>query len=257
MIFYFSGTGNSLYAAKRISEYLGESLINISSVEHEGVLPEISASETIGLVFPIYAWSAPKMVFDSIKRIDINGHYLFAVGTYGQNVGRFDKFFEQEGIHLNSAFTLNMPNNYLMIWDRAKQERCLAAADTRIETICDAVYKRKSLIDIQCVLNGMPVPEYRVAFASEMNAKWSSTLSDMSDFYVTDDCVGCGTCEKVCNGRSIKLTNGKPIWGEGCTKCLACLHLCPKQAIQFGEYTLGSGRYKNPNIKLSELMINK
>lgn len=256
MVFYFSGTGNSLYAAKKIAGYLGESLVNISIAMQDGILPEISAGETIGFVFPIYAWSAPKMVFDFIKRIDANGHYLFAVGTYGQNVGRFDLIFEREDIHLNSAFALNMPNNYILVWDKMKQDKCLAAADRRIEKICGTICRRENLIDIQCVLNGNPVSEAEVAFAPEMNAQWSRTLDDVSDFYVTAACTGCGTCERVCNGRAITLVDGKPVWSEGCTKCLACLHLCPKQAIQFGRHTVGAGRYKNPKIKLSELMIH-
>ena len=256
MIFYFSGTGNSLYAAKRISDYIGEPLVNMAAAMHDNAEIKLSPGETAGFVFPLYAWSAPKIVFDFIKKIDIEGHYTFAVATYGQNIGRFDKFFEQAGIYLNSAFSLNMPNNYIMIWDKTRQEQCLAEADKRLEKICDAVYHRQEVTDIQCVLNGKRVREALTAFAPSMNAQWSSTLDDVSDFYVTDDCIGCGTCEKVCNGRTIKLMNGKPVWGDNCTKCFACLHLCPRQAIQFGQYTVGAGRYKNPNVKLSELMIN-
>lgn len=256
MIFYFSGTGNSLYAAKRISEYLGESLVNISSAMHDDMKLQLSPGETAGFVFPLYAWSAPKIVFDFIKKVDIKGHYTFAIATYGQNIGRFDKLFEQSGIHLNSAFSLNMPNNYIVIWDRDKQNQCLENAENRLDQICDAIEHRQEVIDIQCVLNGKRVPEAMTAFAPRMNAQWSNTLDDVSDFYVTDACIGCGTCQKVCNGRTIRLEGGKPVWGNNCTKCLACLHLCPKQAIQFGQYTVDTGRYKNPNIRLSELMIN-
>ena len=94
-----------------------------------------------------------------------------------------------------------------------------------------------------------------MAFAPEMSARWSATVPDVSDFWATDACVGCGTCEKVCNGGAIRLEGGRPTWGEGCTKCLACLHLCPKQAIQFGRYTIGAGRYKNPDVRLGELIV--
>lgn len=257
MIFYFSATGNSLYTAKKISEYIGEPLMNISTAKNDNMQVELAPNETVGFVFPLYAWSATKMVLDFAKSIDTNGHYTFAVATYGQNIGRFDRFFEQAGIRLNSAYSLNMPNNYIMIWDKMKQERCLAEADKRIVEICESIYQRQEVTDIQCVLNGNPVSEAQVGFAPEMNAMWSQTVSDVSDFYVTDDCIGCGTCEKVCNGRTIRLAGGKPVWGDDCTKCLACLHLCPKQAIQFGQYTVGSGRYKNPNIKVSELMVKK
>lgn len=256
MIFYFSGTGNSLYAAKKIGEYIGDTIMNITVALHEDLHFDFAPGETIGFVFPIYAWSAPKMVFDFIRRINVKGHYIFAVGTYGQNIGRFDSFFEKAGIHLNGAFSLNMPNNYLLIWNKEKQDRCLERADKRITEICEAIYQRLEQIDIRCELNGMPATEEQVSFAPNMNAQWSQTLCDTSEFYVTDACVGCGTCEKVCNGKTIRIENKRPTWHDNCTKCLACLHLCPMQAIQFGQYTVGAGRYKNPKISTHELMIN-
>ncbi|SUY47595.1 4Fe-4S ferredoxin [Clostridium putrefaciens] len=46
-------------------------------------------------------------------------------------------------------------------------------------------------------------------------------------------------------------------WGEDCTECLACLHLCPVQAIQYGKGTESKGRYKNPNVSIDEMKINK
>ena len=257
MIFYFSATGNSLYAAKCIGARIGEQLVNISAAMRDNIQIDLLPDETVGFVFPLFAWSAPKMVLDFAKKVPTAGHYTFAVATFGQNIGRFDRFFEQAGIRLSSAFSLNMPNNYIVVWDKTRQDQCLTAADKRLETICDTIYRRQEIIDIQCVLNGKRVPEALTAFAPEMNSRWSSTVEDTSDFYVTEDCIGCGTCEKVCNGRTIRLREGKPVWGDNCTKCLACLHLCPGQAIQFGQYTVGAGRYRNPNIKLSELMINK
>lgn len=256
MIFYFSGTGNSLYAAKKIGEAIGEPWRNIAVLMKDGTEIELSEQEAVGFVFPIYAWAPPKMVLDYAKKLDLAGHYVFAVGTYGQNVGRFDRFFAQAGISLNSAFALNMPNNYLMIWEKATQERCLAEAEKRLAQIGETITQRQDKIDIPCVLNGRPASESQVAFAPAMNIQWSATLRDVSDFYVTEDCIGCGTCERVCNGSAIRLINGRLVWGETCTKCLACLHLCPRQAIQFGPYTVGAGRYKNPNIPLGEMIIN-
>ncbi|GEM_PF-5859417 len=36
MIFYFSGTGNSLHAAKRVSEYSKEGLVSIAAAMNSG-----------------------------------------------------------------------------------------------------------------------------------------------------------------------------------------------------------------------------
>ena len=75
MIFYFSGTGNSLYAAKSIAEYNGEKLISIASImkSKDGCYEyNLTKDEVIGFVFPIYAWAPPKMVISFI--IHRSGH---------------------------------------------------------------------------------------------------------------------------------------------------------------------------------------
>ena len=264
MIFYFSATGNSLYAAKKIASAIGGSVINIAR-EISG--PKAYApedGEPVGFVFPLYAWLAPAMVFDFISAFTLNhagNHYAFAVATYGQNIGRFDRPLGQAlaagGLRLDAAFSLNMPNNYISVWPKEQQDRCLAAADQRLARITEAIASRRRTIDIQSVLNGRQVPDAAVAFAPAMHAQWSRTIRDVSDFYVTDACVGCGLCAKVCNGQTIRIIDGRPTWGNSCTKCLACLHLCPRQAIQFGPYTGNAGRYKNPNISVQELIVAK
>jgi len=36
---------------------------------------------------------------------------------------------------------------------------------------------------------------------------------------------------------------------------MACLHLCPTEAIQFSKGSEKKGRYKNPNISVDELKL--
>jgi ferredoxin len=48
-------------------------------------------------------------------------------------------------------------------------------------------------------------------------------------FRATDACIGCGTCEAVCPTNAVRLENGRPVWGAGCTHCMACICLCPKR----------------------------
>jgi len=39
----------------------------------------------------------------------------------------------------------------------------------------------------------------------------------------------------------------KPVWGMDCTSCLACYHVCPQHAVQYGKRTKDKGQYFNPN----------
>ena len=39
------------------------------------------------------------------------------------------------------------------------------------------------------------------------------------------------------------LQNGKPLWGQDCTHCMACICCCPAEAIEYGKMSLGKPRY--------------
>ena len=39
------------------------------------------------------------------------------------------------------------------------------------------------------------------------------------------------------------LQNGKPLWGQDCTHCMACICCCPAEAIEYGRMSLGKPRY--------------
>ena len=58
-----------------------------------------------------------------------------------------------------------------------------------------------------------------------------------------DKCVGCGKCAKMCPLNNIELKNSKPVWGKNCTHCMACICLCPTEAIEYGKKSVGKPRY--------------
>ena len=43
--------------------------------------------------------------------------------------------------------------------------------------------------------------------------------------------------------NNITLRVDKPVWGDRCTHCMACICCCPAEAIEYGRKSVGQPRY--------------
>lgn len=258
MIFYFSGTGNSLYAAKVIAKSQGEKLVSIADEMKKNPSERvyvIAEKELIGFVYPIYAWAPPKIVLDFIHTMQITGmkRYVFSLNTCGSEEGNATQMLQKallkKGMKLASAFSVSMPSNYVIGEDvepQAVQQEKLSQASQKIEQINVILTNRKT--DVFELQRG-DKPNFKTIF---INPLFNVFARRTKPFSVTDDCIHCGLCEKICPVHTITLKQ-KPVWGKACTQCLGCINRCPVQAIQYGNTTKNRGRYSHPDMKSSDL----
>jgi flavodoxin/NAD-dependent dihydropyrimidine dehydrogenase PreA subunit len=261
MIFYFTGTGNSLQAAKSIAEHNKEKLISIAAVmnsEDDSYEFKLEDNEMIGFIYPIYAWAPPKMVLQFIEKLKLNNYknnYVFSVATCGENIGNtmkvLENYLKKKNINLDSGFSIKMPNNYIIMGNvdsKEVEDRKLTSARDTLKHINNVIEeKQKGIFEV----DKGPLPG---VLTSVINPLFNKNAVDTKKFYVDENCTSCGICEKICNCKNIKV-EGKPKWGAQCTQCLGCLHLCPSNAIQYGKGTEKKGRYKNPNINITEYYL--
>ena len=73
MVLYFSGTGNSAYIAERIAQALEEEICSLNQKIKEHRLFAGPTQKRMIFVLPTYAWRIPKVVEESILKIQIYG----------------------------------------------------------------------------------------------------------------------------------------------------------------------------------------
>lgn len=252
MIFYFTGTGNSLHAAEKIGGAVEEMPVSIATALDKGYLEyELRDGEPLGFVYPIYAWGPPEIVLTFIHKMKLRGGkpYVFSLDTCGAEDGHtaeiLRKALRAKGLMLDAAFSVAMPGNYIIGEDVAPEEKnreILKKAEERLDAISEVIAARKS--GVFELLPGEK-PGLKSYFINPM-FNWFGR--DTKAFYATDACTKCGLCEKICPIHTITVRE-KPVWGKKCTQCLACINRCPAKAIQRGKVTESRGRYVYPGTK--------
>lgn len=254
MIFYFTGTGNSLYVAENLAKTQGETLISIAK-EFDKIKSvfeyELKENELLGFVFPIFAWGPPKIVLDFIDRLSVKGSkpYVFYVSTCGDEEGKtyeiIQKKLYKKGLTLCSAFTVVMPGNYMVGFNVDSNEVVTRKLESSKETLkrINIVLKERQK-GISQIIKGKNV----WLKSGIVYFLFNRFALNANKFHATDKCTGCKICEKVCPIHTITV-QGKPVWKKECTQCFGCINTCPVHAIEYGKATIGKGRYVHPDYK--------
>jgi len=244
-IFWFSGTGNSLYAAKQLSAALAD--LPLFRITDETPSDAVGGTGTkVGFVFPSYYGNIPRAVRSFVEKLEIRpGTYIFAVITMGGvgqgSVGMIKKVLKSKGLRLNYGRGIHMPANYIIMYDPAdpgKSSKVLDKADVQLSRIAAEIAAMAQSVK---------------AFPLTTGNLYRDVEKLDSGFVVSDECTGCGSCERTCPVGNIKMENDKPMWLNHCERCVACISWCPAKAINYGDTTQARRRYRNSRIKAEEL----
>ena len=245
-IFYFTGTGNSLAAAKRLK---GE-WISIPQVMKTGSF--VFEDEEIGVIFPLYCLNPPKMVRTFLSKAQFHTEYLFAVATYGNLAGasmqELQRSLRPYGYQFHYMNTLLMVDNFLPNFEineeisllkKKKTEECLEKIAADIHSHRHYIPRPTQIIDI------------RIAMCVSLMAQQDKG-ENAKAFLVNRACISCGICVRVCPANNITLEK-RPIFHDQCESCYACIHACPKNAIHLPNEK-SNVRWRNPAVTLEELI---
>jgi len=255
-IYYFSGTGNSLWSAKKIAEGVsahnpGEAceIINIGAAAQQTGEIVIEA-DTVIFVFPSFAYGMPHVARKFVKKARIKALYFAAFVTFGSSpggtLGSLKRMLKKKDIGKMYFQSIPAVENYLAIFGTPGEDtikkRCEMQKNATEEAVRSVIERRENTVNVF------------YPFSFLVYCLFTIGVKIFYIFYqVSDKCTGCAVCEKVCPVSAIVMKNGRPSFSSKCEHCQGCVNLCPLRAIQFSRVRFGTPGYCHPEISVNEL----
>lgn len=246
MIIYFTGTGNSRYVAEYIGISTGDDVVSANEYIKNNRNAEFSSEKPFVFVSPTYGWRIPRVFSDFIINGTFSGNRkLYFIMTCGTDIGNanvyLDKLCSKKNFEYKGVAPVLMPENYVALFkvpDEDESEHIIADAGKTITEISLLIKEGKSLPAVKG--NLLSDIQSRV-----INPLFYSLIVNAKGFSASDKCIGCGKCSRLCPLNNVTMEGSKPVWGNHCTHCMACIGACPTEAIEYKKTSNGSRRYYN------------
>jgi ferredoxin len=239
----FSGTGNTLLAARRLAEVLraGGVAVRLHRLETADPATVARPGAVLGLAFPVSAFTTYPIVWRFVEALPPGeGRPVFMLSTMasfsGLLVGPLKDLLRRRGYLPVAARQVRMPANYLFAKpfeaSQGKLARGLAQAERYAQALLagSARWRRFS-----------PWPYSWVRRFWRGIAR--TMVADGRRFRVDGPlCTRCGLCVRLCPVMNITLAGPVPTFAERCEQCQRCIAFCPTRAIRSSAHA--HGRYR-------------
>jgi len=237
ILFYFSGTGNTRWAADNFKsklEKMGVS-IELHNMESEAEY-NLSAYDFFILGTPVHAEIPPKNVHDFVNKLPHSDSAMRVMlfSTQGaEGAACLDIIREvlvKKGYNVTNQVFIQMVNNYWFFAGKKPSmelfKKRKLQAERKIQRAAEDFYNNKNYRD--------KVGFGRVVFSKLMQRTFYRSLPKMSTSITSSsDCHKCGECLRNCPKGNITFENGHALFHGNCIMCMRCIHICPVNAVRY------------------------
>lgn len=244
MILYFSGTGNSRYVARAINFVMDDELVSVNKLIKAGIKKALISEKPFVFVTPTYAWRIPGIVCSFIEETRFGGndkaYFVLTCGDgTGNAAGYAKKLCDKKELVFSGLATIIMPENYAAMFevpDRAQANAIIEKSDPVILDVAERIKNGQELLRETITPGGR-------FLSGIVNPLFYRTCVSARGFRSTRACIGCSKCANLCPLNNIKISGGKPQWGNNCTHCMACICGCPEEAVEYKNKSKGKPRH--------------
>lgn len=233
---YFSGTGNTKWAAEKFKDKFRAhstelDLVNIEKIEEVN----LQGVDFLIIGTPVYAEMEPKIIDDFINMLPVCSNNLKCL-VYSTQGGRtaaapgiIGNLLRAKGFAPAIEIALQVTNNYSFavgkkISENEEKER-LKKAEQLIENVT------------LNFINGVKMQKispFRVILGKIVGKGYIRTIPKISKKITSSEgCDKCGVCLRNCPKGNITFQKDKAVFHSNCIMCLRCLHICPINAVRY------------------------
>lgn len=247
MVIYFSATGNTEYIAKELAKRLDDECVNLLNRVKENDFSELHSDKPFIICAPVYVCEMPRFMSKYLKQQTFSGckdvYFIFTSGGYCGISGKLAKsIFRKKKMNYRGHAEFKMPRNYVAndaypMLEKEEIEARILNCHEQISSVVTAIKEGNKLTARHVFL-------LESIITLPFNPVWCKWKLRAKDFHTTEGkCIGCGKCVRLCPLNNITLEEGKPVWHDNCTHCMACIGNCPTRAIEYGNITQEKEQY--------------
>lgn len=233
-IYFFSGTGNTYLASKKIAEIFADRGCKVALKPMEISDPaKTDLSKTIGLGFSVACWNTYPMVRKFYENLPDDGAAeVFVFTTMGdaslKTAANAAHFLSKKGYRVIASKGFLMPNNFINVRPDGENRLKIRPAYSEMEKFVSDILDGSSSAQKANIFF-----RFCHALTKAVTALWLWKPVQFLIRFKLDEkkCVKCRLCFEICPAANISYKNFPSFDGNKCQLCLRCISYCPVYAI--------------------------